>query len=75
MKQLIVRHQHIYATRINGRQLCRRGAMVWFDQHELNWSDFVFNGITADKLLATGDALAFAVVATAQKMEGQHGEQ
>lgn len=69
LKPLVVRHQHIYATCVNGHQLCASGARVWFLQHGLSWSDFIANGITTDKLIDTGDAFALAVVATAQKME------
>ena len=73
MSQLIVHPQHIYATRVNGQQLCGTGARIWFAQHGLKWSDFIDHGITADKLLATGDAFALAVVETAQKMEEMKG--
>jgi len=70
MSHLIVRFQHIYATHVNGRQLCATGARVWFAEHNLSWSNFIDHGISADKLLATGDAFATAVVETARKMQG-----
>lgn len=75
MSELIVWPKHIYATSISGRQLCANGGREWFAYHGLDWSNFVFNGITADKLLATADAFADAVVATAQRMEAEDGGQ
>lgn len=75
MNKLIVRHQHIYATQVSGSQLCSTGARVWFTEHGLSWNDFIAQGIDADRLLATGDAFAIAVVETAKRMEVTHGGQ
>jgi hypothetical protein len=41
-------------------------ARVWFAKHGLDWRDFVRNGIDADKLTATGDAIALRVVEEAR---------
>lgn len=46
---------------------CNRGARQWFARHQLNWSDFLNRGIGADRLLATGDAMAEEVVAVAKQ--------
>lgn len=45
---------------------CNRGARSWFARHQLDWADFINKGIDAEQLLATGDAMAEAVVAVAQ---------
>lgn len=45
---------------------CNRGARSWFARHHLDWADFINQGIDAEQLLATGDAMAEAVVAVAQ---------
>lgn len=45
---------------------CNRGARSWFVRHKLDWADFINQGIEAEQLLATGDAMAEAVVAVAQ---------
>jgi hypothetical protein len=45
---------------------CNRGARSWFARHQLDWADFIHQGIEAEQLLATGDAMAEAVVAVAQ---------
>lgn len=41
---------------------CVRGAGSWFKRHDLDFRDFIKNGIPADKFIATGDALAQRVV-------------
>jgi hypothetical protein len=41
---------------------CPSGARRWFDDHGLNFRNFLKNGIPAADLLATGDALADQVV-------------
>ena len=45
---------------------CNRGARSWFIRHQLDWAEFINQGIEAEQLLATGDAMAEAVVAVAQ---------
>lgn len=46
---------------------CNRGARQWFARHRLDWSDFLNQGIAAEQLLATGDAMAEEVVAIAKQ--------
>lgn len=53
---------------------CRGGTRRFFAAHKLDWQDFVRHGISADKLEATGDAMALALVAWARKCEeADHG--
>jgi len=47
-------------------RLCMPGARLWFRRQGFNWQDFLDNGIEADKLLATGEALAEPVIAIAK---------
>jgi hypothetical protein len=42
--------------------LCSRGTRRWFKQYNLDYSDFLKNGIAEETLLATKDAFAIAVV-------------
>lgn len=53
---------------------CNRGAREWFTRHGLSWAEFLAGGIEADKLRATGDAMAARVVEHAEK-DRQHGQQ
>jgi len=47
----------------NGRQgYCHSQSRAFFKRHDLDWLDFVRNGIDADVLLKTGDALAVYLV-------------
>ena len=46
---------------------CRGGSRDWFRAHGLDWADFVRNGIPAEKMEATGDALGLALVAWARE--------
>jgi hypothetical protein len=53
---------------------CARGARAWFASHDLDWTDFVRNGIDAQRLLDTGDGLALILVEHARTLEAQrHG--
>ena len=48
---------------------CASGARRWFEAHNLDFKDFIANGIEAEVLLATGDAMAERVVAMKQERE------
>lgn len=47
-------------------KMCSRGTRDFFKKHDLDWSDFLQNGIPADKLAATGDPMALQVVEAAR---------
>lgn len=63
----------VYAKDIRAARLCFGGARPWFRRHGLDWQDFLANGIAAERLAATGDALAFRVIAIAQEREDREG--
>lgn len=48
---------------------CVRGARAWFEQHGFDFQDFVRNGIDAERLVASGDALAARVVEMKRERE------
>lgn len=57
---------------------CAEGARAWFAAHDLSWRDFVFNGIDAEILMATGDPMALRLVEHARHRahgEMQHGQE
>ena len=71
MTDLVVTHADMRAL-----GYCNRGARAWFARHQLDWSQFIDRGLPAPLLLATGDALAQAVVAVARvrlNAEGLYG--
>lgn len=60
-RDVVVRMEHMRKAR-----MCSRGVREFFVQHELDWSDFLKNGIPASRLAATGDAMALRVVEVAR---------
>ena len=58
---------------LRAAKICVGGARPWFRRHGLDWQAFVANGVPAERLEATGDALALRVVAEARKREAEHG--
>ena len=65
---LIVRAEDIRAAR-----LCFQGARLWFRRHGLDWQAFLAEGLPAEVLAATGDALAMRVIAEAEKRIARTG--
>lgn len=66
--------RHIRAIELpGGKRLCAPGTRQWFRNHGFDWNDFLFNGIDADKLTATGDHWALKAVANAEKEEADNG--
>lgn len=53
---------------------CAQGARDWFVYHGLDWSAFVRDGIDAEVIEATGDALGLHLVAFA-RAEVERGQQ
>lgn len=54
---------------------CVKGARSWFEQHNLDFRDFIKNGIPADQLIAAGDALAVRVVERTKARRAQETEE
>ena len=50
---------------IRRAKMCSIGARAFFIRHGLDWSEFLKSGIQADKVIATGDAMALRVVEVA----------
>ena len=51
--------------------LCVNGSRAWFTRHGLDFRAFLREGLDADTLLATGDAMAQRVVDCARKEQEQ----
>jgi len=45
---------------------CMKGARNWAKTHDIDWSDFLRNGISIDTLEATDDALVHSIAAQAR---------
>jgi len=48
-------------------KMCARGARAFSRRHGLDWTRFIREGIEADALIATGDAMAMKVVEHAKR--------
>lgn len=59
---ILVRIEDLRAAR-----LCFQGARPWFARHGFDWQDFLAEGISSDRLAATGDALALRVISKARE--------
>lgn len=54
---------------LRASRLCFQGARPWFARHGLDWQRFLHEGLDAETLAATGDALAMRVIAIAEARE------
>lgn len=56
---------------IRAAKMCSKGTRKFFERHELDWDDFLKNGIDAQKFIDTGDAMALQVVEVARGRRGR----
>jgi hypothetical protein len=52
----------IYMSDIRNAKMCARGTRAFFMLHGLDFQDFIKNGIDAEIILSTQDAMAIQVV-------------
>ena len=55
-----------FIRHIRAARLCSGGTRQWWSAHNLDWNDFLANGIDGGALLNTGDPLAMRVVEAAR---------
>lgn len=60
----------IHRSHLDELGYCARGARRWFAAMGLDWADFVRNGIEADVLRATGDAMAIRLIEHVEARDG-----
>lgn len=63
---MIITHNDLRALRY-----CNNGTREFFRRHNLDWSEFIKNGLPESEFLNTGDAMAVRLVDFAR--ERQHG--
>lgn len=61
----------ITAQDLAASKLCRSGSRYFFQRYGFDWSDFVKNGIEAERLASTGDALALKLVKDTEERHGK----
>ena len=52
--------------------LCVNGSRAWFERHGLDFRSFLRDGLDAETLLATNDAMALRVVEHARTRQEMH---
>lgn len=65
---MIITVKHLYSvpTWTNKVGYCAKGARFFFKKYNLDWQDFIKNGIDEELLIATNNALALHIVAYAK---------
>ncbi|MDR1890108.1 MAG: hypothetical protein LBQ81_12150 [Zoogloeaceae bacterium] len=54
-----------------GKQgFCAKGCRAWAKQNGFDWMEFVREGIDADRLAATGNPMALALIAQVMEQQG-----
>ena len=54
---------------LRASRFCFQVARPWFRRHGLDWQGFLADGLDAEVLVRTGDALALRVIAIAEARE------
>lgn len=57
----------VYRRHLNALKYCARGSREFFQKHNLDWSDFLRNGIEREKFIETGDSMALKAVQVADR--------
>lgn len=57
----------IHMRHIRAANLCSGGARRWFQSHNLDWSEFLNNGIEVEVVEAFNDGIANRVIEIARK--------
>lgn len=65
---MIITHRHLRAFKY-----CNNGARKFFKQHNLNWSNFVTQGLPDTEFIDTGDDMAIKLVEFAKRCEDGRG--
>lgn len=56
----------VYMQDVRNAKMCAKGARSFFISHNLDFQDFLKNGIDSKLLLATNDTMALQVVEVAE---------
>jgi hypothetical protein len=63
----------VYSRHIRAAKICMNGSRQFFVQHNLDWNDFLANGIPVSVLEDIGDPIALRAAVEAQKEAGSDG--
>ena len=65
----------VHVRHIRASGLCMRGARAWCVRHNINYTEFLKNGIECDVLEATGDHFAITVCKVAREEAARQQEE
>lgn len=57
----------VHPPHIRAAKICMAGSRQFFAKHDLDWNDFLANGIPVSKLEEIGDPIALRAAAEARK--------
>ncbi len=60
----------VYMKDVRAATMCSRGGRAWFKKHNLDWMDFLKNGIEISRLEKIDDAMCARVVEVARGRRG-----
>ena len=60
----------VFMPDVRAEKVCAAAAREFWQRQEWDWTDFLTNGIEADKLAATGDPVAIQVAERARAERG-----
>jgi hypothetical protein len=59
----------VFMRHVRSAQICSKGSREFFRKHDLDWGDFLSNGITVSKLEEIGDPIALRAAREAVEEE------
>lgn len=57
----------LYMSHVRAAKLCSRGLRAWFKANNLDWDDFLLNGIDSEIVAALDDGISARVIEIARK--------
>lgn len=63
----------VFPRHIRAAKICMGGSRNFFAKHDLDWNDFVTNGIPVSKLEEIGDPIALRAARQAEIEAENHG--
>lgn len=63
----------VYSRHIRAAKICMNGSRQFFVKHDLNWNDFLDNGIPVSVLKKIGDPIALRAARQAELEAGNDG--
>ena len=63
----------VHPRHIRSAKICMKGSRAFFAKHDLDWTDFLANGLPVAVLERIGDPIALRAAEEARNERGDHG--